>query len=40
MNKFNTKTNTLLHDLLKDCESPEDILGKTWVTQRVNQTSC
>ncbi len=27
MTKFNTKTDALLDDLLKDCESPEDILG-------------
>ncbi len=28
MTKFNTKTDALLDDLLKDCVSPEDILGE------------
>ncbi len=28
MAKFNTKTDALLDDLLKDCESPEEILGE------------
>ena len=28
MTKFDTKTDALLDDLLKDCECPEDILGE------------